>query len=283
MEHDKHPNLAQSLLAEVPADTYGGTQFKVKPGDGHMFEDGMAVTLSPYDQEPTRDNSEIGYLQSIDGDSCVILRGQEGVLAKKVKAGWRITGTLSRRTVETLEQAIDAKPGTDELAPVALSGSYGDLTDKPVIPSIDGLATQAGLNASLATKVDKQDGKGLSTNDYTSAEQAKLAGIAPGATQNAPDAQLRDRTTHGGSQPISTVTGLSTALAAKADLVDGTIPKSQIPGVALTTGQAVTSRAPCSPSRTCKRETSSRSPWEPTRPRTVCLRDRPTFSARGFL
>lgn len=35
----------------------------------------------------------------------------------------------------------------------------------------------------LATKVDKVEGKTLSTNDYTAAEKTKLAGIATGATK----------------------------------------------------------------------------------------------------
>lgn len=46
--------------------------------------------------------------------------------------------------------------------------------------------------------------------------KTKLDGIATGATQNASDADLRDRTTHTGSQAISTVTGLQTALDTKA-------------------------------------------------------------------
>ena len=37
------------------------------------------------------------------------------------------------------------------------------------------------LNAAIGTKVDKVSGKGLSTNDYTTAEKNKLAGIAAGA------------------------------------------------------------------------------------------------------
>ncbi len=45
-----------------------------------------------------------------------------------------------------------------------------------------------------------------------SAMKTKLDGIAAGATANATDAQLRDRATHTGSQAISTVTGLQTAL-----------------------------------------------------------------------
>lgn len=38
------------------------------------------------------------------------------------------------------------------------------------------------LTASVAGKVDKVSGKGLSTNDYTSAEKSKLAGLATVAT-----------------------------------------------------------------------------------------------------
>jgi hypothetical protein len=47
----------------------------------------------------------------------------------------------------------------------------------------------------------------------TSAERSKLAGIATGATANSTDAQLRDRSTHTGSQATSTITGLDATLA----------------------------------------------------------------------
>lgn len=40
------------------------------------------------------------------------------------------------------------------------------------------------LKSLINTKVDKEDGKGLSTNDYTTAEKNKLAGIAAGAEVN---------------------------------------------------------------------------------------------------
>ena len=36
----------------------------------------------------------------------------------------------------------------------------------------------------VSNKVDKVDGKGLSTNDYTNAEKTKLAGIESGAQKN---------------------------------------------------------------------------------------------------
>ena len=40
------------------------------------------------------------------------------------------------------------------------------------------------IKSLVSTKVDKVNGKGLSTNDYTTAEKTKLAGIATGAQVN---------------------------------------------------------------------------------------------------
>ena len=102
----------------------------------------------------------------------------------------------------------DSRPPTGGAGGV-LSGSY---------PNPDfavDMATQGELDAVNAAKVDKVAGKGLSTEDYTTAEKNKLAAIASGATANATDAQLRDRATHTGAQAISTVTGLQDALDAK--------------------------------------------------------------------
>lgn len=86
------------------------------------------------------------------------------------------------------------------LATVATSGSYNDLSNKPTIPSatstspkMDGTAAVGTETAwakgdhvhpSDTTKVDKETGKGLSTNDYTTAEKNKLSGIASGAEVN---------------------------------------------------------------------------------------------------
>ena len=59
------------------------------------------------------------------------------------------------------------------------------------LPSIGGVTVigdrdleDYGLMTYLADKVDKVAGKGLSTNDYTSAEKQKLAGISDGAEAN---------------------------------------------------------------------------------------------------
>lgn len=114
------------------------------------------------------------------------------------------------------------------------SKDYNDLKNQPSIPSIAGLAStsyvdtkvagivnsapaaldtlnelskalgnDANFSATVATqignKVDKVDGKGLSTNDYTTAEKNKLAGIAEGA----------NKYTHPDTHPASMITGLS--------------------------------------------------------------------------
>jgi len=52
-----------------------------------------------------------------------------------------------------------------------LTNDLGGTADLPTVPA-------------LANKVDKVTGKGLSTNDYTTAEQTKLAGIQTGAEVN---------------------------------------------------------------------------------------------------
>lgn len=52
------------------------------------------------------------------------------------------------------------------------------------------------LNGNLANKVDKVNGKGLSTNDYTTAEKTKLAGIAEGANKTIVDATWKTNSTN---------------------------------------------------------------------------------------
>lgn len=55
--------------------------------------------------------------------------------------------------------------------------------------------TQTEINNSLSGKVDKETGKGLSSNDYTDAEKTKLSGIAAGAEVNVQsDWQQNDNT-----------------------------------------------------------------------------------------
>ena len=79
----------------------------------------------------------------------------------------------------------------------SFSGNYGDLKSKPSINghelasgenSLETLGIQAAgdyaTKAELGNKVNKEEGKGLSTEDYTTAEKTKLGGIQTGAQVN---------------------------------------------------------------------------------------------------
>lgn len=89
------------------------------------------------------------------------------------------------------------------------------------------ISTVSGLQSSLDSKVDKVAGKGLSTEDFTTAEKTKLSGVATGATKNQTDAYLLNRTNHTGSQAISTVSGLQTALDSKVNNTDSRLSDSR--------------------------------------------------------
>jgi microcystin-dependent protein len=59
----------------------------------------------------------------------------------------------------------------------------------------------------------------LNTNAYTDAEKTKLGGIAASATSNSSDAVLLARANHTGTQAISTVVGLQTAIDGKEPVI----------------------------------------------------------------
>lgn len=72
------------------------------------------------------------------------------------------------------------------------------------------------VNAALVTKVDKVNGKGLSTNDYTDTEKSKLAGIAEGANKTIIDSTLSSTSTNPVQNKI-----INGALGTKVDKVEG--------------------------------------------------------------
>lgn len=87
------------------------------------------------------------------------------------------------------------------------------------------------VESALADKVDKETGKGLSTNDYTTAEKTKLAGIAEGAEVNVQSNWTQTTTT--ADDYIKNKPTLGTAAAKNAtDAYNAT-------GTDVTTGKAV--------------------------------------------
>lgn len=73
----------------------------------------------------------------------------------------------------------------------------------------------------LTGKVDKETGKGLSTNDYTTDEKTKLAGIAAGAQKNV---QADWNATSGGAQILNKPSSLPASNTTSTYAADGTAP-----------------------------------------------------------
>ena len=79
---------------------------------------------------------------------------------------------------DSVEQLYKAQDLQEKLYPITKENAVKDNSNV----SLDTKLTS--INTSISNKVDKVTGKGLSTNDYTSAEKTKLAGIEAGAQVN---------------------------------------------------------------------------------------------------
>ena len=75
--------------------------------------------------------------------------------------------------------------------------------------------TQGVVTSDSGTDATIPAGSATNASLMLPTDKTKLDGVSSGATANATDAQLRDRTTHTGTQAISTVSGLQTALDGK--------------------------------------------------------------------
>ena len=138
---------------------------------------------------------------------------------QKIKANFVTDVTYNSTSKKIQKTKAGSTSDVVTLSTVATSGSYNDLSNKPTIPigvepttttpKMDGTATVGtetkfargdhvhptdtsrastddldNLAVLVDVKVDKVTGKGLSTNDYTTDEKNKLAGIAAGAEVN---------------------------------------------------------------------------------------------------
>lgn len=94
----------------------------------------------------------------------------------------KVINDLVSSNYTTLNNAINQKADKTAL-PSAASATTAGLAKlyTSTGTNADGAMTQAAATTALGNKVDKESGKGLSTNDYTTAEKNKLSGIADNA------------------------------------------------------------------------------------------------------
>lgn len=136
-----------------------------------------------------------------------------------------------------LEEKVDESELPQAVRETVLEGIAFNVT-AAVLASDTVLQALGKLQAQASNKVDKVAGKVLSSNDFTNAERVKLTNIAEQATKNSSDAALRDRSTHSGTQAISTVSGLQAALDEK-ETPAGALAQMQGFGLGAVTGPAV--------------------------------------------
>ncbi|MFN3992549.1 MAG: DUF2793 domain-containing protein [Tabrizicola flagellatus] len=112
-------------------------------------------------------------------------------------------------------------------------GDKGDITvsGSGTVWTIDAGAVTLGKLADVPTdSFLGRDSAGAGAPEVLTPAQARgILNVADGATANAPDASLRDRATHTGTQPAATITGLAAVATSgsAADLTAGTLPPAR--------------------------------------------------------
>lgn len=89
------------------------------------------------------------------------------------KTGGTVTGTINATNLQVGGANVyhtNRKPTPSDIGASPVGHNHDDR-----------YFTEAEMNEKLKTKVSVESGKGLSTNDYTTAEKNKLAGIEAGA------------------------------------------------------------------------------------------------------
>ena len=200
---------------------------------------GLADTVAGHTQD-------IQNLQSDKADKATTLEGYgitdamtATAIAEAIKTAIAATGHASFSKVDTIPTAADAKDNVLYLVMNVETGFY-DIYAKvdtevvrldDVSVNLDDYSTIEQMNEAIATaianKVDAVEGKGLSTEDFTTALKEKLVALPEGAEANYVKSVSNEFTvSEEGKLEVkeiapAKVTGLPDALAGKVDKVEG--------------------------------------------------------------
>lgn len=132
---------------------------------------------APGVQGPKGDPGEKGEKGDPGSDASVTKANVEAVLTGSITSHNHNSLYIAKTNTTSFTPTTDYHPATKKYVDDAVASV--DVTSQ-----ISGKADTTYVNAELAKKVDAVTGKQLSTNDYTTAEKNKLAGIATGAQVN---------------------------------------------------------------------------------------------------
>lgn len=212
---------------KVELDPQGGTNFALM-GTSRL----QAVPFAYYANGVDAENVQGVLPASKGGTGVPSISALKGALQlDQVSNTSDINKPLSTATQTALASKVDKVDGkvlstndfttAERTKLAAITGTNTGDQDLSVLATTTALATKANsteVAAALATKVDKVQGKDLSTNDYTTAEKSKLAAITG---TNTGDQDLSGFATTTALATKANAADVTTALAIKVDKAQG--------------------------------------------------------------
>ena len=123
---------------------------------------------APGEQGPKGDPGEKGEKGDPGSDASVTKQNVEAVLTGDITSHNHDSRYISKSNTSTYAPTTDYHPATKKYVDDTVAAV--DVTEQ-----ISGKADKTYVDSKLDTKVDKEEGKGLSSTDFTSAEKSKLA------------------------------------------------------------------------------------------------------------
>ena len=178
--------IAAGAEVNVNADwnaTEGDAQILNKPNLATVATSGSYTDLSNKPTIPTVDvtKSYVDTQLATKANASNVYTKAE--VDSKVSSVYRVKGSVaSYANLPTVDVTIGDVYNVNDTGANYVATSTTPTWDKlSETVDLSGYATTAAMNSALGNKVDKVSGKVLSTNDYTTAEKNKLAGVAANA------------------------------------------------------------------------------------------------------
>ncbi len=189
----------------------------------------LAVVAAPSSITVTSDTGTDAVIGAADGTNAGLLLPAEKTKLAGIASGATAnasdsalrdrsthTGTQLATTISDLAETIDDRVSTLLVAGTNVALTYDDNANTLTIDAAGGGGGNTNLGATVSptqivvtsdtgTDATIPAADGTNAGLMLPAEKTKLAGISAGATVNASDASLRDRATHTGTQPTSTL------------------------------------------------------------------------------